>query len=143
MNIYREMKYYPYPRTIMLDSGLCYNYKYYIMNLGTHPTAYVQIPFIHPYYGKSYEDIDIDVHGGLTYSEDYLNLENEKIINCWFIGWDYAHYGDYSGYEELIPNGLKVGGKKWTTEEIREDVMKVCRQLKDIENKEKYSKKEE
>ena len=63
MNIYREMKYYPYPRTIMLDSGLCYNYKYYIMNLGTHPTAYVQIPFIHPYYGKSYEDIDIDVHG--------------------------------------------------------------------------------
>lgn len=40
-------------------------------------------------------------------------------------------------------NGLKVGGKKWTTEEIREDVMKVCRQLKDIENKEKYSKKEE
>lgn len=142
MNNYREMKYYPYPRTIMLDSGLCYNYKYYIMNLGTHPTAYVQIPFDHPYYGKSYDDIDIDVHGGLTYSEDYLNLENEKITNCWFIGWDYAHCGDYLGFW-LNYSSEFTHSHKWTTKEIREDVMKVCRQLKDIENKEKYSKKEE
>lgn len=137
MNIYREMKYYPYPRTIMLDSGLCYNYKYYIMNLGTHPTAYVQIPFDHPYYGKNYDDIDIDVHGDLTYSLNelsFLPLHDGD----WFIGWDYAHAYDYVGNISFCENC-----KKWTTEEIREDVMKVCRQLKDIENKEKHSKKEE
>lgn len=129
----KEMIYSTNVKRELLDSGKCMNYNYYILNLGVHPTAYIEIPKDHKYYLKHYDDIDIDVHGGLTYSEDYLNLENEKITNCWFIGWDYAHYEDYSGYEELIPNGLKVGGKKWTTKEIQEEVYDVCKQLKKVE----------
>lgn len=38
--------------------------------------GYVLLPKKHKYYGKDYDEIDIDVHGGLNYSDDclfYLN----------------------------------------------------------------------
>ena len=116
----------------LLGKGKYLDYNYYILNLGTHPTAYVEIPKNHKYYLKDYDEIDIDVHGGLTYSENYLFIsKNEKITNCWFIGWDYAHLGDYTGYEENYPEEYRIGGKKWTTNEILKDVYSVCMQLKD------------
>ena len=99
---------------------------YYIMNLGTHPTAYIEIPKDHEFFGKGYNQIydicDIDVHGGLTYSADHLLGVKE---DSWFIGWDYAHAGDYCGYYKKFDEyGLsydKYNEKKWTTEEIIED----------------------
>ena len=55
----------------------------------------------HPWYGKHYSDIDIDVHGGLTYSElvesDSLQCFDEIIsddVGSWMIGFDTCHYGD-------------------------------------------------
>lgn len=107
-------------------------YNYYILNLGTHPTAYVEIPEGHKLYGKHYDDIDIDVHGGLTYSDGYLGPIKDK--NLWFIGWDYAHAGDYMGYyEETIFDGFQsfmdINNKKWTTEEIIEDCKDVIEQI--------------
>lgn len=129
----KEMTYSTNRKIELLDSGKCMNYNYYILNLGTHPTAYIEIPKNHKYYLKYYDDIDIDVHGGLTYSEDYLNLENEKINNSWFIGWDYAHFDDFIGYELNYPIEFRTNGKKWTTKEIQEEVYDVCKQLKKVE----------
>ena len=45
------------------------------------------------------------------------------------MGWDYAHYGDYAGYEDKLPIGLRTEGKRWTTEEIFKDVKEVCYQV--------------
>lgn len=98
------------------------NYKFYILNLGTHPTAYIEIPKGHKLYEKDYDEIyemgcDIPVNGGLTYSDNKLMFI--KSIS-WFIGWDYAHAYDYAGYylkSESLANQLK----KWTTEEIIEE----------------------
>lgn len=129
----KEMKYQAERKKELLDSGKCMGYNYYILNLGTHPTAYIEIPKNHKYYLKDYDEINIDVHGGLTYSDNYLIVENEKLTNTWFIGWDYAHYGDYYGYDEMLPEKIKIGGKKWTTKEIREDVYFVCKQLRKAE----------
>lgn len=127
---YREMKYQKSFATILLDTGKCFGYDYYILNLGTHPTAYVKVHSNHPFYNKFYGDIDIEVHGGLTYSEKELNILPKK-ENEWFLGWDYAHYNDYFEYEGNIPISLRTYGKKWTTEEIRADVYNVCKQLKE------------
>lgn len=55
---------------------------------GGHLCGYVEIPFDHPYYGKDYSVMKIDVHGGLTYC-DYDNH------NKYFIGFDCAHIFDY------------------------------------------------
>lgn len=127
----KEMKYQTNRRKELLDSGKCMGYNYYILNLGTHPTAYVEVPKDHKYYLKHYDEIDINVHGGLTYSEEKLFLENEVLFESWFIGWDYAHFDDYLGHEELYPEEYRTNGKKWTTEEIKEEVYNVCKQLKE------------
>lgn len=41
-----------------------------------------------------YMSIDLDVHGGLTYSDYRYPYELEADFSKWIIGWDYAHYGD-------------------------------------------------
>lgn len=132
----RQMKYTkPQKGKIILEQGESLGYKYLILSLGTHPTAYVFIDKNHPLYKKHYDDIDIDVHGGLTFSDDHLinvleysdkyKYETLQRINYdWIIGWDYNHLGDYNTY---------YGGfddKKWTTEEILIDVFSVIAQLK-------------
>lgn len=131
----KKMIYQAERKIEVLDTGTCLRFFYWILNLGTHPTAYVKISESHKYYQKHYDDIDIDVHGGLTYSKDHLWISESQEIEGWFIGWDYAHYNDYAGYEEKLPEELRLksSGKKWTTKEIREEVYKVCEQLRECE----------
>lgn len=110
-------------------------FEYRIMDLGTHPTAYVKIPKGHPLYKKDWMDwkhpIDdeIEVHGGITYSRDYLYCEGEN-LDGWWIGWDYAHWGDHTGYDGSEP--LKPWFTKWTTEEIVHDVTSVIDQCVEV-----------
>ncbi len=54
---------------------------------GGHLCGYVKIPKDHPYYKKGYDDIQIDAHGGLTFSEWDSSAH--------WIGFDCAHSGDY------------------------------------------------
>ena len=138
----KEMIYQAESKTEILDTGYCLGLLYYIMNLGMHPTAYVRIPENHRYYKKDMDEIDIDVHGGITYSSDHLYIENNQKLEGWFIGWDYAHYGDYAGYEEKLPKELQTGGKKWTTEEIFKEVKSVCYQLQKTEEEKENGNKE-
>lgn len=103
----------------ILDSGEIDGYKYKIVNYGPHPCAYVCLPKDHKFYGLPYDQIDIDCHGGLTY--------DAKKDDEYWIGWDYAHFGDYSGYD--IFSSMGVFGKIWTTAEILEEVKDVIKQL--------------
>jgi len=80
-------------------------------------------------YKKDYDDIDLQVHGGLTYASNHLWISKTQKIEGWFVGWDYGHFGDYAGYEEMFPTELRTGGKKWTTEEIFKEVKEACYQL--------------
>lgn len=129
-----EMNYGNRRKIEVLDTGTSLGLFYWILNLGTHPTAYVKIPENHKYWLKDYSDIDIEVHGGLTYSSDHIWTSDNQRIEGWFIGWDYAHFGDYIGYEEKIPSRYRTDGKKWTTEEIQKEVYDVCYQLKNLKD---------
>lgn len=128
----KEMIYDKHLERLLLDSGSCYGYNYFILNLGTHPTAYVEIPVTSKLYNKHYDDINIDVHGGLTYSADHLDI-GDDVLKGWFIGWDYAHYNDYLGFEDFYLKEFKRNSKKWTTEEIQKEVYSVCKQLRRID----------
>ena len=128
----KEMEYGKDRKREVLDTGYCLGFLYYIMNLGTHPTAYIKIPKDHKYYGKDMGEIDLDVNGGVTYSNEELNISENERIEGWFIGWDYAHYGDYTGLELMVPKQYRTGGKKWTTKEIYEEVRQACYQLNKI-----------
>lgn len=120
-----------------LLSKECYRgYEYIVLSLHSHPTAYVVLDKNDKWFGKFYDDINVSCHGGLTYSKNVLGrfLEYSEKYKCdvlssvrgkWVIGWDYAHYGDYSSY---MP---EMGGKKWTTEEIVSEAKEVIDSLID------------
>jgi hypothetical protein len=73
--------------------------------------GYVGVPEEHPYFGKSYDDVPVEVHGGLTYE----GLCNEHICHApepgfpetvWWLGFDCGHAFD------LLPGFNKYGRGK-------------------------------
>lgn len=111
--------------TEQIAAGTYKNFDYYVLNLRTHPTAYVDVS-TSPLKGVLYNHIDISCHGGITYSESTLKTVDKK---GWFIGWDYAHYGDYMDYGHADVNNMFPNNKKWTTEEIVEECKNVIDQI--------------
>jgi len=130
----KQMEYKPeIVSPIILDEGNFDGFGYLILSFGTHPAAYVRIPSKHQYYKKHCDDIDIDCHGGLTFSGESPDIEPCK--SGWWIGWDYAHYKDYLGFFTLIKNMVdsdktSSNEKKWTTLEIKAEVENVIKQLR-------------
>lgn len=124
-----EMVYtYMIRRTKPLWHGITDGFEWYILSLGTHPTAYVNLK------GRcnSIDTRDLCVHGGITYTEDILRVGEADYEGFW-IGWDYAHYGDLIG---LDPEEYSDMYKHWTTQEIYSmDVIPLIRQLKEMEAK--------
>lgn len=111
--------------------GQAYGFDYYVVNQGgSHPCAYVVLHKGHVFNRVPYDDIPIDCHGGLTYGSD--RLQGVKINDGeYVIGWDYAHWGDY-----ISAYGTPTDQKKWTTSEIVNEVTEVCRQLRELNDKE-------
>lgn len=134
----KEMEYKTKREHKVLYIGKHRGYKFYILSLGTHPTAYVKIPKKNKLYGLDYLDVDnvldyldtdINVHGGFTFSDDHLYLnKHSRPIKGWFLGWDYAHCYDYVGFYDTLPTIFE--GKKWTTKEIILECMEVIDQIK-------------
>lgn len=54
--------------------------------------GYIGVPPEHPWYGKHYDDIDCNVHGGLTYAAD--SAPTQEPDGYWWIGFDTAHLFD-------------------------------------------------
>ena len=123
------MEYRKKETILVLKKGKYKGFDYFILSLGIYPTAYVRIPKQHKYYKKDYEDIPISVHGGLTFSGRDFTFNPITLKESWWIGWDYIHAGDFRGYS--IDKKIGQKNKKWTTEEIFEDVKDVIIQIID------------
>lgn len=82
----------------------------------SHRCGYVQVPKGHLAYGVDYDKIDVNVHGGLTYSE------YSKDKKGYWLGFDCAHLGDKT-------LGLDFDGHFWTLEETIEETKKLAEQL--------------
>jgi hypothetical protein len=106
-------------------------FTYYVLTLGTHPCAYVDVTDT-ALYGKDYDDIDIECHCGLTYASERLSTVEKK---GWYIGWDYAHYCDFAGYELELPYRFSSHGKMWTTQEIVDECKAVIDQIAKMEGR--------
>lgn len=132
---YTEMVYGEDSKREMLCHNVYKGYEFFIISYGTHPCAYVKIPQNHPYYNKFYDDLPVSCHGRLTYSGFGLldNAEFRHMItddNAYYIGWDYAHLGDYNVYRlDYLRNEFFNDGYKWTVPEIYEEVKDVIEQL--------------
>lgn len=124
----KEMIYINKPQRKILDSGIYKGFKYVILNLGYHPTAYVENKIGVDDYTADELD-DISVHGGFTYLGQRMSADGDDTE---YLGWDYGHYGDYSLTDELMPISLRINGKKWTTQEILDEVHTVIDQLEKL-----------
>lgn len=119
----KEMVYEYTGKHEILFSGNYEGYNFYIISIGgNHPCAYVEIKEHMDYHDL--ED-EIECHWGLTYSGSLNHILGND--NRWFIGWDYAHIGDYT-YWSLFND---EDSKRWTTDEIYEEVKRVIKQLKE------------
>lgn len=56
--------------------------------------GYVRVPKDHPWYGKHYDDIDVKVHGGLTFAKKDQECGKGGADDGWWFGFDCAHSGD-------------------------------------------------
>lgn len=128
-------------KAVVLDRGYYQGYQYFILNLGTHPTAYVVLEKEHPLFGKDWQDLEyIRCHYGLNYSNSYLLEEKHQdkmndylVSDKWVLGWSYDHFGDWAGHFTYNEN-VEYNNKKWTTLEIYDNVIEVIEQLKEFKN---------
>lgn len=133
--ILKPMVYTPTRQINILGMGEIGGFKWAIVSYGTHPCAYIGLPDQHPLSRASTFDldddmVDLDVHWGVTYSDSHLFGD----ASCWWIGWDYHHIDDYSGYCLLEGERKFSCGRthKWTSEEIYLEVQAAIKQLKEI-----------
>lgn len=96
-----------------------------------HLNGYVAIPKGHLWHGMNYESLNgVDVHGGLTYSEE------DKETGEWVFGFDCAHAGDFS--PKLVATLMEytdtdishhMRDTYRTFEWVKEEVTKLAKQL--------------
>lgn len=79
--------------------------------------GYAKIPESHPYHDKNFDEMDIQVHGGLTGGDDEGR-----------IGFDTAHAGDRWPSTIYFPEFYK-NGHYWTYEDTIEEVKRMVDQL--------------
>jgi hypothetical protein len=86
--------------------------------------GYVLLHKEHPWHGLHYDDIPVDIHGGLTYSSEVtkdglkrLGLEPED-EGMWMIGFDTCHLGDTLS--------------KWTKERVQKEAERLYQQCKKL-----------
>ena len=65
-----------------------------------HRCGYVKIPYWHPAYEKSWDELDIKCHGGITYASH--SLLGKTHASGWWIGFDCAHFGDIPDVQSAI-----------------------------------------
>ena len=134
------MIYQSTPAIHQLARGKYKGYVYVVYSMGTHPTAYISVKKGSPFYGQSTWDLNDsaltqNVRQELTYSKPWLPGEKKTQESTgkdkkWWIGWDYAHEGDYNGFIEQYPDDirdrwLELFPRKYTTPEILDDVKDV------------------
>lgn len=86
--------------------------------------GYVIVPVGHPAHGKYYDEIDVDVHGGLTFAKSVNELIEDNSVfsdddkDGWVFGFDTWHYRDNID--------------EWPEEKVQEETDRLKQQLIDM-----------
>ena len=94
--------------------------------------GYVRVLPGHPWFGKSYNDIDADVHGGLTFTEHGSDCKDHQGKDEWWVGFDCAHSGDAPDPALRMDNPVSAilgSGMGYGTVKSQRYVERECRSL--------------
>jgi len=108
--------------------------------------GYVGIDKGHPWYCVDYNEIDVNVHGGLTYGgTSPIGDDSQR----YYLGFDCTHLGD--GFDMKLINDMAedsrelsvikfnaelcaaYGNKVWSTTDVENEVLKLASQIMGIE----------
>ena len=136
----KEMIYDPSIENVaLLDIGTYKGFEYYIVNcVGVYPLAYIKVPDDLKISCEDPFEIDLDSpHGGLTFDcENAVPPLLEGIASKGnYLGWDYNHCDDYSGYDDE-GSICNYATRKWTTKEILEQVKNTIEEIRGEKNAE-------
>ena len=106
--------------------------------------GYVGVGYEHPAFGKHYDGVDVSVHGGLTYSGECQEHEDEGAGIChvhpgagrvWWLGFDCAHYGDMTPqYDSQLLGALRHEGSTYKDQHyVAREVAELAEQLNAME----------
>jgi hypothetical protein len=103
--------------------------------------GYVRVPPGHPAHGRDYTEIEVSVHGGLTFAEIEPCREHQDGQGYW-LGFDCAHYTDSMIDPEADPETMSQEGRKvwtiikgsqhghfWTQTEVERECESLAQQL--------------
>lgn len=119
IRILKEMAYGDRLDGEILADGTYKGYEVRVISYGTHPCCYVKLEDGHKYHRKDWYDVNIGVHGGITFAEEVSG--EQRWSDGWWIGWDYAHVGDC-----FYPMD---SGKTYTVEMLVDDIIDAIDQL--------------
>ena len=88
--------------------------------------GYVSVPEGHNYSGMSYDDVDVQVHGGLTFGSNNFPDRDDNEKGYYWFGFDCGHAGDLMPY-------LWEDGTYRTKEYVKNECKELAKQLKDME----------
>ena len=123
--------------------------------------GYVAVPESHPAYKKHYDNINVEVHGGLTFADEcgvvVCHRSSDPDDKVWWLGFDCSHSFDFSpgmvqtvalAKQELVKNisfltaeilnefnkynTLEDRSHYWTVEEVQQETMKLADQLAQV-----------
>ncbi len=87
-----------------------------------HLLGYVDVPYGHPWYGKNYDDIAVECHGGLTFAA-------AMAAKAWRVGFDCAHLGDLSpGMNRHMTSLVALSGTYKTMKWVEREVKRLAEQ---------------
>jgi len=95
--------------------------------------GYVGVPRSHPAFGHQYDDFNVSVHGGLTYSGKcsghLCHAGPQKVL--WWIGWDAFHSGDLAPVmlQSLREIYRHSDAHYWTVQEAIGETKRLASQL--------------
>lgn len=109
-----------------------YKGRHFIINrFCGHPNGYIEIKesdYIYfgelDVYEERYDLYEGNIHGGMTYFGRINEMNGDRRF---YIGWDYAHAGDYIEYSDKLqlPPIDMPKDKKWTLLEVLMDVARA------------------
>lgn len=96
---------------------------------GSHPCCYIQFPEInkvHNYEDLVFYDKETDDYWNVHYGFTFLGgLENYGLEGEW-IGWDYAHLGDWTQSMPVERDAFNhYEERKWTTKELLDECLEA------------------
>lgn len=101
--------------------------------------GYVGLPLGHKLQGKEYNDLNYEVHGGLTYSSNTAPFIKDGF--GWYLGFDCAHWDDgmdietmkqYGASQEVINIWQHLDGEVRTKEYVLQELKNLVEQICEV-----------